>query len=518
MTNLSELLPSGGGQNAVDFTASGALNNGTIVGLKSDGTVAVLEPDAVGSTADFPTAFSVQLAAACYDDIRDVVHVAYHDTSTGYVSHTAGSISGSTITWGTNTTVDTVTASPKDIDIAFNGSIQFPIVTWIVGSGGDIYVKSGTGGSGTNMNWNGNSLLVQSGDNNNCIIAYNPNASSATSAETLLTYNYQTSGTLYVRALTTTNNGITSIKATDYPAYSPPNQYLPVGLVKIAASSSFLLVANQINYGTGAIGCACYQVTIGSTSISYSSPGTIGTAFSATGTVCEESLSSNTHRMAADFNQGDTAVITGAFKEGNSGTITLRAYVLTGNGTGSAPSVASPVDMLPGSSGNIFYGTSTVFDTNANKFVTVVGLGTNSYYATVLKSTQSGTTFTVESGQTSLQSQNIYYDALCAAYSSHSNNVLIASQQNPPSNFRGVMFTAGSLGIDKVIGITAQAISNGASGTVNLLGGINESQSNLTPGTDYYVDASTGQLTATSSGNTFIGTAVSATTLNIKDL
>ena len=80
------------------------------------------------------------------------------------------------------------------------------------------------------------------------------------------------------------------------------------------------------------------------------------------------------------------------------------------------------------------------------------------------------------------------------------------------------MFTAGSLGIDKVIGITSQAISNGASGTVNLLGGINESQSGLTAGTDYYVDASTGQLTASSSGNTFIGTAVSATTLNIKDL
>ena len=518
MTNLSELLPSGGGQNAVDFTASGTLNNGTIVGLKSDGTVAVLDPSTVGSPADFANTSNVAFPAAAYDGIRNVVHIAFRDNqSGGYVTHCAGSISGSTITWGTPSTIDTTVAGPKDIDIAFNGSIQFPIVTWCQASGGDLYVKSGTGGSGTNMNWNGNRLLVASGDNNNCMIAYNPNASNASSAETLLAYGYQQGNTLYVKALTTTNGGITSVKATAYPAYGGSDQYNPVGLVKIALSNSFILVSNRNNYTTGAQGCACYQVTINSSSITHSSGANIGTGFSITGTTCDESLSSNTGRMAADFNQGNTAIITGAFNEGGQAN-TLRAYVLTANGTSVVPSVSSPVDMLPGQSGNIFYGASTVFDTNANKFVTVVGLGTNSYYAIVLTSTQSGTTFTVESGQTNLQAQNIYYDQIVSAYSDHSNNVFIASNQNPNTYYRGVMFTAGSLGIDKVIGITAQAISNGASGTVNLLGGINESQSGLTAGTDYYVDASTGQLTASSSGNTFIGTAVSATTLNIKDL
>ncbi len=517
MSNLSELLPSGGGQNAVEFTATGTLSNGAIVGLKSDGTVAVLDPDSVGSPADFPSAYNVQLAAACYDSIRDVVHVAYKDLGTQYVTHSAGSISGSTITWGTKTTVST--ESPKDIDITMNESIQFPIVAYCQSSGGNVKVRSGSGGSGTSMNWNGNLLIVQAGDNNNCLIRYNPNGSNSSSAETLIVFNVQSNGRGFMAALTTTNSATTSIKyGPTTLAYVAGDQFLPVGLVKIATSNSFLAVFNQLNYSNGNQGCACYQITIGPTQLDYSSGGTIGTSFGASGTSCEESLSSNTHRMASDFNQGTTAVITGSFREGGSGTITMRAYVLTANGTGSAPSVSSAVDMLPGSSGNIFFGTSTVFDPNANKFVTVVGWGTNSYYGTVLTSTQSGTTFTVESGQTSLQSQNIYYDALCIAYSDHSNNVLIASNQNPVSNYRGVMFTAGSLGVDKVIGITAQAISNGASGTVNLLGGINESQSGLTPGTDYYVDASTGQLTATSSGNTLIGTAVSATTLNIKDL
>ena len=42
MSNLSELLPSGGGQNVGSFVASGTLTNGQTVGLRSDGKVEAL--------------------------------------------------------------------------------------------------------------------------------------------------------------------------------------------------------------------------------------------------------------------------------------------------------------------------------------------------------------------------------------------------------------------------------------------------------------------------------------------
>ena len=42
MSNLSELLPSGAGQNQVEFVASGTLPNGKPVILKADGTVEVI--------------------------------------------------------------------------------------------------------------------------------------------------------------------------------------------------------------------------------------------------------------------------------------------------------------------------------------------------------------------------------------------------------------------------------------------------------------------------------------------
>ena len=47
MSNLSELLPSGGGQNVGSFEASGTIANGKAVSLKSDGKV-----EAIATTTD----------------------------------------------------------------------------------------------------------------------------------------------------------------------------------------------------------------------------------------------------------------------------------------------------------------------------------------------------------------------------------------------------------------------------------------------------------------------------------
>ena len=47
MSNLSELLPSGGGQNVVEFTADGAISSGAAVALTSAG-----KAKAIGSAAN----------------------------------------------------------------------------------------------------------------------------------------------------------------------------------------------------------------------------------------------------------------------------------------------------------------------------------------------------------------------------------------------------------------------------------------------------------------------------------
>ncbi|MCP4929171.1 MAG: hypothetical protein GY918_08975, partial [Gammaproteobacteria bacterium] len=73
MSNLSELLPSGGGGGKVaEFTASGTLPNGTPVILKSDGTVEVVgvtstslsESIPAGSESVFNSGYTMYISAA----------------------------------------------------------------------------------------------------------------------------------------------------------------------------------------------------------------------------------------------------------------------------------------------------------------------------------------------------------------------------------------------------------------------------------------------------------------------
>ena len=59
MSNLSELLPSGGGQNQVEFVASGTLPNGKPVILKSNGQVEVVGISSTSVSQSIPLATEV---------------------------------------------------------------------------------------------------------------------------------------------------------------------------------------------------------------------------------------------------------------------------------------------------------------------------------------------------------------------------------------------------------------------------------------------------------------------------
>ena len=77
MSNLSELLPTGGGQNAVDFVATGTLASGQAVILKTDGTVAAVTgvAEGVGAESVFESATS-NYGVATYDSTNNKVVIA----------------------------------------------------------------------------------------------------------------------------------------------------------------------------------------------------------------------------------------------------------------------------------------------------------------------------------------------------------------------------------------------------------------------------------------------------------
>jgi len=166
MSNLADLLPAGGGQNNTDFVADGNISSGAPVILTSDGKAApivgssavigtatniladvmtpiviseitgtnktyagfhnynggsnkgtgfVLEASSnaitVGSGADFASV-EPYYPINCYDSVNSRIVQCWQETGgTRYLKVCAGSVSGTTITWGTPVTVKSWTAS-----------------------------------------------------------------------------------------------------------------------------------------------------------------------------------------------------------------------------------------------------------------------------------------------------------------------------------------------------------------------------------------------------------------------
>lgn len=132
MSNLSELLPSGGGQNAVDFVASGTLSSGQTVALKSDGTVeAVTEtavPASVGSAAVFETA-ACEFKRATFDSLNNKVVIVYADEgNSGYGTAIVGTVSGTSISFGT--AVIFYSGDTNEIAITFDTSNNKVVVAY----------------------------------------------------------------------------------------------------------------------------------------------------------------------------------------------------------------------------------------------------------------------------------------------------------------------------------------------------------------------------------------------------
>ncbi len=82
----------------------------------------------------------------------------------------------------------------------------------------------------------------------------------------------------------------------------------------------------------------------------------------------------------------------------------------------------------------------------------------------------------------------------------------------------GQIEAANSGNLENVIGLAAKAITTGNAGDVNVFGGINQAQSGLTIGSNYYIDSNGSLTTSNIFPNVELGQAISATTINLRDL
>ena len=431
MSNLSDLLPTGGGQNAVDFVASGTLSNGQAVALKTDGTVEVISISAqsVGTPAVFNTGSS-NYNSATFDSSSGKVVIAYVDNgNSNYGTAVVGTVSGTSISFGTEVVFNSSTSSA--ISITFDST------------------------------------------NNKVVIFYNNG-------------NYPTFGTAIVGTVSGTaiSFGTTATFSTN------PDK----------TAATFDTSSNKVVVAYRDVGTSYYLVakigTVSGTSISF-------------GSAVVFSTSQFSDSLSTVFDSTNNKIVIAYSDAGNSNYGTA----IVGTVSGTSISFGTPV--VFDSSGATSY-TAVTHDTYSGKTVVFYRDGGNSGYGTAIVGTVSGTGAT---GTISFTSPTVFESAstnyIAATFDTANNTTAIAYKDSGNSSYgTAITFATKSSNFSSFIGISDAAISDTATGSVTIKGGVSTNVTGLTPNTDYYVQAD-GSISTTVS-SVPAGKALSSTSILLK--
>jgi hypothetical protein len=488
-TTADAISAAGVGGGKADFVASGTIANGDVVILNSDGTVtsAGLEPTVVGS--------EIQLAAtdtthhvSCFDSTNNKVILFYDDNTNGFVYGVVGTVSGNSITFGTPTAVYGLSATY--ITCVYDSVNQKVLVNVVKNTTGHhlCYVGTVSGTSisfGSSQSWFSPGSGVYARDVN---MIYD-----STNGKAVIVYRDPTDS-YYGKAIVATVSGTT------------------------------VSFGTAVTFETGSISdpTATFDSSNGKVVIAYRLPNEL---YSIVGTVSGTSISFGT---SVQVTTGTTSpdLIRAAYDSTSSKVIvafmngSYEGKVIVGTVSGTSISYGSETTYYVGNSSNRPYADSIVHDTSANKFV--IGFIVYRQFGTELGRLAigevSGTTSTISTtvdfnsgGNTRWSLQN--YIGL--SYDSSNSRVVVSFSDASVSNYGKVQVvtTGGSTNLTdtNLIGVSTEAISDTATGTINIIGGINESQTGLTTGTTYYA-ANDGSLSTTNNGRK-VGKAISSTKL-----
>ena len=445
MSNLSELLPSGGAQNVVEFVASGTLPNGKPVILNSNGTVTVVSgestTESIPSSGEYVFTASGDFTQVAFDPNNAskfvVCYAKYNGAPSGRAS--VGTISGSTISFGSEYGFHSGTyVQYTSISFDPNNSGKFVISYQAYGGGNNGKAVVGTV-SGTAIS-SGSEYTFNSANTTTTSVSFDPN----------------TSGKFVV---------------------------------------SFTDAGNS-NYGTAIVG------TVSGTAISFGSEAVFNSA--------------NTANSSLSFDPNTSGKVVVSFTNaGNSNYGT--AIVGTISGTtitfGSAYVYESASVLYP----MVAYDTS-----HAGKLVVVYRDDGNVGRGTAIVGTVSGTAISFGSALVFNNSGASNY--IGVSFATDASATFVTTYQDTANGGKGtailgrIATNTTNLTATNLIGISAEAIASGATGEINVLGGLNEGQSSLTPLSIYYVQENGTITTASASPAQKIGQAISSTKLNLVDL
>ena len=474
MSNLSELLPSGAGQNQVEFVASGTLPNGKPVILKADGTIEVVAISAGlahGATSVFETGIATSTSVTMLTSTK--AFVVYSDAGNGdYATSCVLEISGSTITSGTPFVFD---GSSDNTDVVMLTSTKV-LASWRSGLLSSQGLATVLLINGTTIS-KGSDVIFESG--------YYDNASLArlSSTQAIACYRdggnsgYGTSCIINVSGSTTVTVGTPAVFEN-----ASTNQ------VNVASISSTKVIVCYRDTGNGnyltarILSIAGSSISVGTEVVFANSASTIPTV----------SMLSSTKAIVVFSDAGNSYYGTSRILEISGTTISI-----TGN--------------------------ATVYDSSQSRDNVVAALSATEAVVTYRDGNNKGSysKLSVSGVAITASTPTIFLDSYINhnAITMLTPTKVIATYRNAgASNVGGasIIETASTnLTSTNLIGISAAAASSGATAKINTWGGINEAQSSLTIASDYYVQDD-GTIT-TATGGQKVGQAISATTINMRN-
>jgi len=464
-------------------TAEGAITAGKPVIVEADGDVTEISASGggqdVGSAVVFESA-GVRFLGSTFDSSQNKVVIVYRDDGNSfYGTAVVGTVSGSTISFGTPVVYNSANSSynaatfdsnANKVVVAYRDAGNSNRGTAIVGTV-----------SGTSISF-GSEEVFETGEttpiaatfdssNNKVVIAFGDENNSN-----------------YGKAIVGTVSG-TSISFGSETTFNSGAIYA-VGATFDSDSNKVVIAyrdGGNSNYGTAIVG------TVSGTSISFGSE-----------TVFESSTSVSTVPV---FDSSNNKVVIAYQKDSDAD-----AKVVVG--TVSSTSISFGTSVV--ADGNVGPELTAAFDSANNKVIVAFddGGGTD---GRLVVGTVSGTSISFE---TEVQFETGQIDYLSSTFDSNSNATVIAYGDQGNSTYgTAVAFrvATSNLTSENYIGIAADTYADNEESTIGIVGCIDRNQTGLTAGQQYFVQTDGTLSTTAGSPSVLAGTAISATELVVKE-
>ena len=500
-SNIQTQLNASAGGPSFDAVASGAIANGDTVIINANGTVSAVAgtgaSESLGADSEFEPA-TMRGVKGIYDPDTDRVVICYKEAADNYVVVTVGTITGSSIAWGTETRVGSQHSTYNDICYDSNANRVVLFYTEAAAVGTDYgYAAVGTvTGGGTNTVSFGTTVAIES-----AAIRYPAVEFDASTNNVGCLWKQDGSpneGEARCGTVNTSSNQIDSL-GTKIEFSSSGADYLTRGCFYDPDAERVI---------------ACYGDSSGDGWASMIE-NTTGTTLVEQATVEFEPNDYQMGTACYDTNNNKGIVM---WRDGHDGYY-LKAMVLTIVG-GSTNTITAGSEVTVASVNSTQLGSG--FDQTANKVVVLYD-DDPAAKGKVVTGTISGTGGSATSTWDTPLSLDIAYvqypDSIYDPDTGQSILCYVDGSDSESGHARAltVGYSDTNLTSENYIGISKAAYSNTQTATIQIAGAVDDAQSSLTPGQTYYIsfDGSL-SLTPLDVPAVTAGTAVAATKLIVK--